>query len=52
MAGVQQFFEAMGLSKPPVLQLSQTEFRFRCDRPGPISFQAVLNNTSAKRKWV
>jgi hypothetical protein len=50
MAGVQQFFEAMGLSKPPALQLSQSEFRFRCDSPDPIRFQVMLG-TQAK-KWV
>ena len=50
MAGVQQFFEAMGLSKPPALTLSQAEFRLQCNSADPIRFQVVLGTQS--RKWV
>ena len=34
VAAVQQFFEGMGLSKPPPLELSENEFRFQCDAAG------------------
>lgn len=50
VAGVQQFFEAMGLSKPPPLQLSQAEFRFRSPGKDPIRFQVTLSTPA--RKWV
>ena len=33
VAAVQQFFECMGLSKPPPLELSQSEFRLQCEAP-------------------
>ena len=33
VAAVQQFFECMGLSKPPALELSQNEFRLQCEAP-------------------
>ena len=50
VAGVQQFFEAMGLSKPPVVQLSQSEVRLSCNYPQAVRYQLLLQ-TSA-RKWV
>jgi hypothetical protein len=50
VAGVQQFFEAMGLSKPPAVQISQPEVRFACVYPENARFQITLQ-TSA-RKWV
>ena len=50
LAGVQQFFEAMGLSRPPKLQLSQREVHFSTHYPDPIRFQVAMQ-TSAK-KWV
>ena len=50
MAGVQQFFEAMGRASPPVLQVSQSEVRFRCQGPDPVRFQVLLSTTA--RKWV
>jgi hypothetical protein len=50
VAGVQQFFEGMGLSKPPVVRVSQTEVRVACNYPDTGRGQVVLQ-TSAK-KWV
>ena len=50
IAGVQQFFEAMGLSKPPKLALSQKEARFSTRYPDPVRFQVVLSTPS--KKWV
>jgi hypothetical protein len=50
IAGVQQFFEAMGLSKPPPLQISSKEFRFTTNYPDSVRFQAVLQTNT--RKWV
>jgi hypothetical protein len=50
VAGVQQFFEAMGLSKPPPVQISQSEVRFTCNYPERSRFQITLNTPA--RKWV
>ena len=50
IAGVQQFFEAMGLSKPPKLMLSQREVRYTARYPDPVRFQVVLSSSS--KKWV
>jgi hypothetical protein len=50
VAAVQQFFEAMGLSKPPPLQLSEHEVRFVCSPPEVVRGQVTLR-TPAK-KWV
>ncbi len=50
VAGVQQFFEAMGLAKPPVVQLSQAEYRASCTSPDPVRAQVVLQTGS--KKWV
>jgi hypothetical protein len=50
VAGVQQFFEAMGLSKPPTVQLSQTEASHSCKYPETARGQVALQ-TPAK-KWV
>jgi hypothetical protein len=50
VAAVQQFFEAMGLSKPPAVQVSPMEVRLRCQYPESARFQLSLS-TPAK-KWV
>ena len=50
VAAVQQFFECMGLSKPPPLQLSETAFSYQLIPPETQSGQFTLR-TSAK-KWV
>lgn len=50
VAGVQQFFEAMGLSRPPQLHLSQNEIRISGSYPDVIRAQIALQTTS--RKWV
>lgn len=50
VGGVQQFFEAMGLSRPPQVQLSQREIRLKCTYPETVRFQVALQ-TPAK-KWV
>jgi hypothetical protein len=50
VAGVQQFFEAMGLSKPPTVQLSQPAVRVMCVVPERPRFQIALFTQS--KKWV
>jgi hypothetical protein len=50
VAGVQQFFEAMGLAKPPSVQLSQSDVRLVCKDGEKARAQLALR-TSAK-KWV
>jgi hypothetical protein len=50
VAAVQQFFEAMGLSKPPVVHVSPAEVRLRCKYPDTARFELSLS-TPAK-KWV
>jgi hypothetical protein len=47
---VQQFFEAMGLSKPPVVQVSQPEVRFQCVYPQAVRGQVAVQ--TAAKKWV
>jgi hypothetical protein len=50
MAAVQQFFEGMGLARPPTISLSENTLHFICTQPesavGQVTFQA------AERKWV
>ncbi len=50
VGGVQQFFEGMGVSKPPPVQLSQTEFRFTCKYKEVVRGQVTLQ--TAVKKWV
>ncbi len=50
IAGVQQFFENLGLSKPPIVQLSQKEMRCPCTLPNPVRAQVTLGSNS--KKWV
>ena len=50
IAAVQQFFEAMGLSKPPPLGLSENEVHCLCVAPEVVQRQVLLR-TGAK-KWV
>lgn len=50
LAAVQQFFEYLGLSKPPALQLSSEKIRFSCIPPEVRRGEVVLR-TEAK-KWV
>lgn len=50
VAGVQQFFEMMGLSKPPPVQVTPAEVRLSGNYPQPIRGQVLLQ-TSGKR-WV
>jgi hypothetical protein len=50
VAAVQQFFECMGLSKPPALELSQNEFHLQCDAPETVRGQLTLRTPA--RKWV
>jgi hypothetical protein len=50
IAAVQQFFEGMGLSKPPPLQLSEQELHFFCTQPEVAQARVTLR-TPAK-KWV
>jgi hypothetical protein len=50
VAAVQQFFEGMGLSKPPPLQLSDQEFHFFCTPPEVIQARVTLRTNS--KKWV
>jgi hypothetical protein len=50
VAAVQQFFEGMGLSKPPPLQLSDHEVRLLCQAPEVVRGQVTLTTTA--KKWV
>jgi hypothetical protein len=50
VAAVQQFFEGMGLSKPPPLQLSEQDLHIFCMQP-EVAQARVLLRTPAK-KWV
>jgi hypothetical protein len=50
VAAVQQFFEGMGLSKPPVVQVSAGEVSQSC-LPGEVVQGQLLLRTAA-RKWV
>ncbi len=50
VAAVQQFFECMGLSKPPPLQLSDKEFRFDCTPPDLLQAKVTLRTNS--KKWI
>ena len=50
VAGIQQFFEAMGLSKPPAVMVAQPEVRFSCIYPQSQRFQVAVHTTA--RKWV
>jgi hypothetical protein len=50
VAAVQQFFEGMGLSKAPVLSLSETDVQVTCVPPEIVRSQVILFTPS--RKWV
>jgi len=50
VAGVQQFFENMGLSKPPPLQLSKTDVFHTCKFPDGARGQVALQ--AKTKKWV
>lgn len=50
MAAVQQFFESMGLARPPSLKLSESEIHFLCMHPESALGQVTLN--AVERKWV
>jgi hypothetical protein len=50
VAGVQQFFESMGLSKPPVVQLTPSEALHTCQFPEAARGQVALQTPS--KKWV
>ena len=50
VGGVQQFFEGIGVSKPPPVQVSQAEYRFTCKYKDTARGQVTLQ-TNAK-KWV
>jgi hypothetical protein len=50
VASVQQFFEDLGLAKPPVVQLSEKEIRLKGPWKEPARAQVVLQ--TASRKWV
>jgi hypothetical protein len=50
VGGVQQFFECLGLSKPPPVMLSETELRFQVTAPEVTRGQVALR--TATKKWV
>jgi hypothetical protein len=50
VAAVQQFFEGMGLSKPPPLRLSETEVHLMCQPPEVARGQVTL--ATSVKKWV
>lgn len=50
IAGVQQFFEGMGVSKPPPLQIAPAEYRFKCKQGETVAGQVTLQ--TPVKKWV
>jgi hypothetical protein len=50
VAAVQQFFEGMGLSKPPEVRLSEDKLEYTCVTPEVVAGEVTLETTS--RKWV
>jgi hypothetical protein len=50
VGGVQQFFEGMGVSKPPPVALSQPEFHFKCKYRDTVRGQVTLQ--TGVKKWV
>jgi hypothetical protein len=50
VAAVQQFFEGMGLSRPPVVAAAEPEMRFTCVQPEVAPGQVTLRTTA--KKWV
>jgi hypothetical protein len=50
IGGVQQFFECLGLSKPPPVMLSESELRFQVTAPEMARGQVTLRTTT--KKWV
>jgi hypothetical protein len=50
MAAVQQFFEELGLSRPPAVQLPEPELYFHCASPEVAVGR--LRVTTADKKWV
>jgi hypothetical protein len=50
MAAVQQFFESMGLAKPPRVQARETEAHYTCLVPETVAGQVVVQ--SPERKWL
>jgi hypothetical protein len=50
IAAVQQFFEGMGLSKPPPLELSEGGLRITCVPPEAVRAQVTLS--TPVKKWV
>jgi hypothetical protein len=50
VAGVQQFFEAMGLSRPPLVQISPRSLDVQCRWPE--TKRVSVNLQTASRKWV
>jgi hypothetical protein len=47
-ASVQQFFEELGLAKPPPIALSEQEFRFRCTPGETVAGQVTLRTTARR----
>ncbi len=50
VAAVQQFFEAMGLSKPPMCKLSQSEVQCLCIPPEVGTYDVQIRTPS--KKWI
>jgi hypothetical protein len=50
VAAVQQFFEGMGLARPPVLQLAAESVRLTCAASAVVPGQVALKTSN--RKWV
>lgn len=50
MAAVQQFFEGLGLTRPPAVQLVETEAQLTCLYPETVAGRATLR--TAARKWI
>jgi hypothetical protein len=50
VGGVQQFFEGMGVSKPPLVHLSKNELRLTCRYKDSVRAQVTLQTVA--KKWV
>jgi hypothetical protein len=50
VAAVQQFFEVMGVSKPPSVELAESELSFTCMPGDTVYGQATLRTTA--KKWI
>jgi hypothetical protein len=50
LGGVQQFFEALGISPPPEIRLGDSEIKVVCVKPEVVARSVVL--TTREKKWI